>query len=112
MGKAIDPADHVTAAIEALEGSITERTGFLIAHHMEALAYRDGTLGFKARKRLRQSEHFDDLMLLRDLDSRGRQPGQQVGTIQEALDYIRSIENESYLEWGDDLPETNSGNSV
>ena len=45
VGKAIDPANHVTAALQALEGTITDRTARLIAHHMEAQAYRDGTLG-------------------------------------------------------------------
>ena len=35
IGKAIDPADHVSAALTALEGSVTPRTEFLIAHHME-----------------------------------------------------------------------------
>ncbi len=100
IGKAIDPADHVAAALEALEGSITERTQFFIAHHMEALALRQGTLGFKAQRRLQASEHFEELMLLRDLDSRGRQPGAIVGTTKEALDYVRSLDDESYLEKG------------
>ena len=45
VGKAIDPRDHVAAALEALDGHITERTAWLIAHHMEAGALRDGTLG-------------------------------------------------------------------
>ena len=49
VGKAIDPADHVRAGLQALEGSITERTETLIALHMDALAYRDGTLGARAR---------------------------------------------------------------
>ncbi len=74
VGKGIDPHDHVAAALEALEGAITERTAWLIAHHMDALAYRDGTLGARARTRLQQSEDFDDLMLLRELDTRGRVP--------------------------------------
>ena len=39
VGKAIDPSDHVAAGLAALEGTITPRTQFLIAHHMEALAY-------------------------------------------------------------------------
>ncbi len=97
VGKAIDPADHVAAGLEALEGSITDRTQFLIAHHMEALEYRRNTLGFKARQRLRVSEHFDDLLLLRDIDTRGRTPGALVCSIAEALDYIRSLESEAYL---------------
>ena len=49
VGKAIDPSDHVEAALQALEGSITERTAWLIAHHMEAQALRAGTLGTRAR---------------------------------------------------------------
>ncbi len=36
VGKAIDPADHVAAGLEALEGYITPRTAWLIEHHMEA----------------------------------------------------------------------------
>ena len=38
----IDRSDHVAAGLEALAGAITERTAFLIAHHMEAHAWRDG----------------------------------------------------------------------
>lgn len=92
VGKAIDPSDHVGAALEALEGAITDRTEFLIAHHMEALAYRDGTLGHRARVRLQESEHFDDLMLLRDLDKRGRVAGAIVCEVAEALDYLREMD--------------------
>ena len=66
----------------------------LIAGHMDALAYRNGTLGARARERLRQSPEFDDLMLLRDLDTRGRQPGAVVCELSEALDYIRGLEQE------------------
>src|SRR5215212_7284739 len=36
VGKAIDPSDHVTAGLAALEGTITPRTAFLIANHMQA----------------------------------------------------------------------------
>ncbi|HEX8203372.1 MAG TPA: HD domain-containing protein [Isosphaeraceae bacterium] len=91
VGKAIDPADHVTAALQALEGAITDRTAFLIAHHMEAHAYRGGTLGARARTRPRRSEEFDDLMLLRELDRLGRQPGASVCEPAEALDFIRGL---------------------
>ncbi len=45
IGKAIDPSDHVGAAVQALEGAVTDRTAWLIAHHMEAHAYREATLG-------------------------------------------------------------------
>ena len=36
VGKAIDPRDHVTAALQALHGFITPRTEWLIEHHMAA----------------------------------------------------------------------------
>jgi hypothetical protein len=94
VGKAIDPAEHAAAAIEALGDSITPRTQFLIAHHMDALAYQSGELGHRAKLRLRDHEDFDDLMLLRELDSAGRERGVQVSTIQEALAYIRSLDAE------------------
>jgi predicted HD phosphohydrolase len=93
-GKAIDPADHVTAALQALEGAITERTSRLIAHHMEAQSYRVGTLGGRARARLRQMEDFDDLMLLCDCDRKGRVPGAEVCELSEALDALRRLADE------------------
>src|SRR5262249_3137702 len=45
VGKGLDPGDHVQAALDALDGLITERTMFFIAHHMDAQAYRNGKLG-------------------------------------------------------------------
>ncbi len=44
VGKGIDPHDHVAAAVQALEGFITDRTRFLIEHHMQGLEYKSGTL--------------------------------------------------------------------
>ena len=52
VGKAIDPHDHVAAGLEALDGFITERTAWLIEHHMDAQQDLDGTLGARARRRL------------------------------------------------------------
>ena len=100
VGKAIDPGDHVGAGLDALEGAITDRTATLIAHHMEAHAYRDGTLGARARSRLERLDDFDDLMLLQELDRRGRQPGAIVLELPEVLDLLREFEDEE-----DDDPE-------
>ncbi len=100
VGKAIDPADHVTAGLQALEGAITERTETLIAHHMEAHAYRANTLGGRARVRLQQLEDFDDLMLLRELDVKGRVPGAFVCELSEALEFLRNLEGELDPEGG------------
>jgi hypothetical protein len=94
VGKAIDPADHVSAGLAALEGAVTARTETLIAQHMEAHHHRDGTLGHRASQRLRELPDFDDLMLLSELDKKGRRAGVQVCTIAEALDYIRSLEGQ------------------
>ncbi len=95
VGKGIDPSDHVTAGLSALEGLITDRTAFLIAHHMHALDYKAGKLGASLRRELEGSDDFDDLMLLRELDTRGRVPGALVGTLDEALDYLRELEREN-----------------
>ena len=97
VGKAIDPRDHVAAALEALEGHITDRTAWLIDHHMEAGALRDGTLGVRARRRLEASEDFDDLMLLCDCDRRGRQRGVQVPDVEDALAHVRELSRTSRL---------------
>jgi hypothetical protein len=91
VGKAIDPADHVTAGLQALEGAITDRTMRLIAHHMDAQGYRNGTLGGRARARLGQMDDFEDLMLLCDCDRRGRVPGAQVCELAEALESLREL---------------------
>jgi hypothetical protein len=98
IGKAIEPGNHVFAALDMLGDAITPRTAFLIEHHMDAHAYRDRTLGHRAGVRLTQSEDFEDLMLLRELDVGGRQRGVEVCTVDEALDYIRALEEESYLD--------------
>jgi hypothetical protein len=37
-------------------------------------------------------DDFEDLMLLRELDDRGRVSGATVGTVDEALDFLRELE--------------------
>jgi hypothetical protein len=92
VGKGIDPSDHVAAGLSALDGLITERTHFLIEHHMDAHAYRAGTLGARLRRVLESSPDFEDLLLLRQLDDAGRVSGALVGTVDEALDYLKELE--------------------
>jgi len=60
----------------------------------DAQAYRDGTLGHRARIRLQASEYFDDLLLLHELDRRGRVRGAIVCEPDEALDYIRGVNSD------------------
>lgn len=98
VGKAIDPGDHVGAGLRALDGAITERTRWLIEHHMEALEVADGTIGQRALRRLREHEDFEDLMLLREFDSAGRRGGVVVCSVDEALEFVRGLEEG----WGSD----------
>jgi hypothetical protein len=98
VGKAIDPHDHVAAGVEALRGAVTERTSWLIEHHMDLLATREKALPARLKRELESSEYFDDLKLLRELDDAGRTIGEQVESVDEAIDYLRGLEQESYLE--------------
>jgi hypothetical protein len=92
IGKGLDPAQHVEAGLSALDGLITQRTRFFIEHHMHAHDYQAGKLGFRMRRELEASEDFEDLLLLRRLDNAGRVPGATVGTVDEALDYLKELE--------------------
>ena len=92
VGKGIDPLDHVAAGLEALEGTITKRTCWLIEHHMLAHEIADRSIGRRSLRRLRESEYFDDLIILGQCDRAGRQPGVEAPELDEALAYIRELE--------------------
>jgi hypothetical protein len=98
VGKGLDRGNHVEAALQALDGLITERTRFFIEHHMDAHAYRDGTLGARLRRQLEASPDFEELMLLEECDAGGRVSGAVVGTLDEALDYLRELERSNRAE--------------
>ena len=53
---------------------------------------RAGTIGHRLKLKLEASPDFEDLMLLRQLDDAGRVPGATVGTVDEALDYLKELE--------------------
>lgn len=91
VGKAIDKGDHVATGLEALEGFITPRTHWFIEHHMAAQQILDGTLGARAKRRLRATDDYDELLLLARCDRAGRQPGVQASELEEALDYVRNL---------------------
>lgn len=91
IGKAIDPEDHTAAALEALDGFITDRTAWLIEHHMLGHALLNGSLGVRARRRLQRSEYFEEFELLCACDRDGRQVGVEVPDVDAALDYIRDL---------------------
>jgi hypothetical protein len=92
VGKGLDRGNHVEAGLHALDGLITERTRFLIEHHMHARDYRQGKLGAPLRRELEASPDFEELMLLHECDVKGRVPGAAVCTLDEALNYLRELE--------------------
>ena len=102
VGKAIDPTDHVALTVDALRGAVTERTLWLVEHHMDLLVPRKGGPSARIKRAIEGSEYYDDLKLLSDLDDAGRVPGAVVGTIEEALAYLKGLEDEAYLEDGDE----------
>ena len=81
----------MVAGLEALGDFITERTGWLIAHHMEGHKIVDGTIGSRARRRLQQNESYDELVQLARCDRDGRIPGAPAPDLDEAIDYIRDL---------------------
>ncbi|MCA9260475.1 MAG: tRNA adenylyltransferase [Planctomycetales bacterium] len=91
VGKAIDPADHVAAGLEVLEGLVSARTAWLIEHHMVAHQILDQTIGHRALRRLRESEDYDELVLLGRCDRAGREPGVVASELEAALDYLREL---------------------
>ncbi len=92
VGKGIDPQQHVQAGLEALEGFISERTAWLIEHHMEAQRVLDGTIGARAHRRLRANENYDELLLLCRCDRAGRVAGAPASELEDAIECIRDLE--------------------
>lgn len=91
IGKGIDPEDHVTAGLEALESFISQRTAWLIRHHMDVHRIVDRTIGARAHRRLRESPSYDELILLGKCDRNGRAPGVQTRELEEAIELIREL---------------------
>ena len=95
VGRALDPNDPVPATQIALEGTLTERTNWLIVNLPEVLPKTGRPPGNRIRHELRQSPYCEDLELLGEMDLAGRQCGVHVGTVDEALAYIRALEAET-----------------
>jgi len=91
VGKAIDPLDHVGSGVMALKDFITERTAWLITHHMEAHRIADGTIGARAHRRLQQHPDFETLVLLGECDRAGRVPGAYAPELDEAIEHLREL---------------------
>jgi hypothetical protein len=95
IGKGTDPLHPVTAGLHLLGDSITPRTAWLIEHLPEAQRIHEGTLGFRARKRLQESEDFTELLLLAECDRAGREPGTTVPELEQALAAIWELSEQN-----------------
>jgi hypothetical protein len=95
VGKAIDASRPVEAALEALRGAVTSRTFTLIAN-LQAFKIARAKPG--APPPVDDPDTLEDLKLLHEIDEKGRVPGAQVGTIDEALASLQGLEREEYLE--------------
>ncbi len=94
VGKAIDRKDHIAAGLAALNGYITERTAWFIEHHTEANQLAEGRLGVRAQRRLEENENFAELEILSKCDRGGRQKNVQIPEVEEAIEYLRALEQE------------------
>lgn len=94
VGQAINPRHPVLSAIDALGTLVTDRTRLLIELRPVAAEFlRTGV----APRSLRNSEDFEDAVLLARLDRAGRVPGTNVRTLDEAFDFLRALD----AEWDD-----------
>lgn len=91
IGKGIDAQDHVTAGLEALDGFISQRTAWLIEHHMDVHRIYDGSIGSRAHRRLRENPSYEELLLLGQCDRDGRVAGVQTRELDEAIELIREL---------------------
>ena len=94
VGKGLDPMDHVNAGVEAIRDFASERTCWLVQNHMLAHKINDHSIGVRAHRRLRENESYEELLLLGECDRAGRCRGVQTTSLEDALDYVRSIGNE------------------
>lgn len=92
VGRAIDRAAPVPAALEALAGLITPRTAWLVETLPAATSYGDRTLGHRARQRLEAHADFLDALLLAEADRKARVRGYAAPTLDEAVAILRGLD--------------------
>lgn len=98
VGKSVDPREHTQATLDLLEGIVTHRTRWLIGQLPAGRLHRNRELCSEERRRLEASADFEDLVLLVELDEEGRKPGVPASTVEEAVDYLRSLDDGSRWE--------------
>jgi len=91
VGLAIDRSDPVAAALAALEPIATPRTLWFVEHAPTAQAYRDGTLGLRARHRLEAHPDFQDVLALADAERQAHVRGYDTPSLDDAIAALREL---------------------
>ncbi|MCG8450493.1 MAG: hypothetical protein MI725_13065 [Pirellulales bacterium] len=95
VGRVVDRRNPIAAGLVLLGSLITPRTSWLIENLPYAVQLRVGSLGARARRRLENSEDFDELLLLAECDKQGRKLGVKVPDVEDAVQQLRQM-SESY----------------
>lgn len=91
VGRAIDRSDTIAAGLAALSGLVTPRTAWFVEMLPVARAYRDGTLGQRARHRLEAHADFEDVLLLAAADRRSHVRDAATPSLDEAIAALRAL---------------------
>lgn len=94
VGLAIDRSNPVAAALTALDGVVTPRTLWFVEHVPTAQAYRDGTLGLRARHRLEAHVDFHDALVLADAERQAHVRGYDAPSLDDAIAALRALADE------------------
>jgi predicted HD phosphohydrolase len=105
VGKAVDLKDHLPHTLALLAGLVTRRTLWLIENLPDARRIAGRELSTERRRELEAAEDFHELMLLQELDQAGRVPGARTSSLDDALAFLRSLEND--CGWANEPDESN-----
>jgi hypothetical protein len=61
---------------------------------MDAHLIHNGTIGSRHHRRLRESESYEELIMLGECDRAGRVRGVETSTLEDAIDILRKLGSE------------------
>lgn len=94
VGKAVDRRDPVAAGVELLGDMVTDRTRWFVEQLPAARQLHEGTLGIRARRRLEESDDFEDLLVLEEADRKGHVRGYATPAVESCIATLRRLAEE------------------
>ena len=91
VGKAIHYRDPIPAALEALDGLITDRTAWFVRHQSEGRRWVGGDLSPRALRRYSAHPDGELLKTLARCDAAGTRRAMRVPQLDEALEELRAL---------------------